>query len=164
MQKMNSLTTAEDLKTYMNSLGISLPFDNVVQSGPFSPLAQPHKINGKIIGNSFAILPMEGFDGTTDGRPTESSHRRWQRFGLSGAKLIWGGEAVAVCPDGRGNPNQLMMAESTVESMSKLREGVVKAYAERFFVACIHVVFQFVSVGFAFGCWLPSSATAHRTL
>ena len=132
MRKMNSLTTAEDLKAYMNSLGISLPFDNVVQSSPFSPLAQPHKVNGKVIGNSFAVLPMEGFDGTTDGRPTESSHRRWQRFGLSGAKLIWGGEAVAVCPDGRGNPNQLMMIESTVESMSKLREGVVKAHAERF--------------------------------
>lgn len=132
MKKIATLKEAASFKAYADSLGVSLPFDETVQSGPGAPLAQTHEINGKVIGNSFAILPMEGFDGTTDGLPTESSHRRWQRFGTSGAKLIWGGEAVAICPEGRGNPNQLMMLESTVESMSKLREGVVKAHAERF--------------------------------
>ena len=129
---MKSLATATDFKMYTDSLGISLPFDDVVQSGASSPLAKPHTVHGKVIGNSFAILPMEGFDGTNEGRPTESSNRRWQRFGLSGAKLIWGGEAVAVCPDGRGNPNQLMMLESTVEAMTELRKGVAESHAARF--------------------------------
>ena len=39
--------------------------------------------------------------------------RRWQNFGRSGAKLIWGGEAVAVRHDGRANPNQLVINEDT---------------------------------------------------
>ena len=46
---------------------------------------------------------MEGWDGTTDGRPTDLVRRRWARFGESGAKLVWGGEAVAVRHDGRAN-------------------------------------------------------------
>ena len=37
--------------------------------------------------------------------------RRWQRFGESGAKLIWGGEAVAVRHDGRANPHQLGLTD-----------------------------------------------------
>ncbi len=56
-----------------------------------------------------------------DGRPTELTRRRWQRFGLSGAKLIWGGEAVAVRHDGRANPNQLMLNETTVGDLAELR-------------------------------------------
>ena len=132
MRRINTLTTVEDFKAYVDSLGVTLPFDDVVRSGPFSPLARPHTVNGKIIGNSFAVLPMEGFDGTTDGRPTEASKRRWQRFGLSGAKMIWGGEAVAVCPDGKGNPNQLMMLDDTVEEMTELYGVLVNAHTERF--------------------------------
>ena len=59
--------------------------------------------------NRFAILPMEGWDGTDDGRPTDLVRRRWARFGTSGAGLVWGGEAFAVRPDGRANPHQLCL-------------------------------------------------------
>ena len=38
------------------------------------------------------------------GEPSELTVRRWRHFGRSGAKLIWGGEAVAVRHDGRANP------------------------------------------------------------
>ena len=40
---------------------------------------------------------MEGWDNTTDGKPTDLTRRRWQRWGESGAKLIFGAEAMAVC-------------------------------------------------------------------
>ena len=53
---------------------------------------------------------MEGWDGTTSGGVTDEVRRRWQRFGESGAKLIYGGEAMAVRPDGRANPNQLIIS------------------------------------------------------
>ena len=56
------------------------------------------------VGNRFCILPMEGWDGTTDGEPSELTARRWRHFGISGAKLMWGCEAVAVRHDGRANP------------------------------------------------------------
>ena len=65
---------------------------------------------------------MEGWDGTPDGHPTDLTMRRWERFGLSGAKLIWGGEAVAVRHDGRANPNQLMISEDTLGDLIALRE------------------------------------------
>ena len=70
-----------------------------MQSGPESPLAQPLDLHGRTIGNRFAILPMEGWDCTSDGRPTDLTRRRWERWGLSGAKLIFGAEAIAVCPE-----------------------------------------------------------------
>ena len=45
--------------------------------------------------NRFAVLPMEGWDGSRDGRPTDLVRRRWQRFAASGCGLVWG-EATAV--------------------------------------------------------------------
>ncbi len=56
---------------------------------------------------------MEGWDGTPDGEPSDLTRRRWRNFGISGAKLIWGGEAVAVRADGRANPNQLLITRAT---------------------------------------------------
>jgi 2,4-dienoyl-CoA reductase-like NADH-dependent reductase (Old Yellow Enzyme family) len=83
-------------------------------------------------GNRWCILPMEGWDGTLDGRPTDLTCRRWTRFGQSGAKLIWGGEAVAVRHDGRANPNQLVISDRTVGDLAALRETLVAAHRERF--------------------------------
>lgn len=68
------------------------------------------KVNGKTIGNLVCIQPMEGWNATTEGGITEEVVRRWGRFGESGAKLIFGGEAMAIRPDGRANPNQLLIS------------------------------------------------------
>jgi NADPH2 dehydrogenase len=131
-RRVATLKTASQFRTYLDELGLSLPFDEIVQSGPESPLAQTYSLDKIEIGNRFAILPMEGWDGTTDGHPTELVRRRWQRFGLSGAKLIWGGEAVAVRPDGRANPNQLMILPETVTDLASLRQLLVGTHEEHF--------------------------------
>ena len=52
--------------------------------------------------------------GRPTGEPSDLTRRRWRHFGQSGAKLIWGGEAVAVRPEGRANPHQLMLTADTV--------------------------------------------------
>jgi 2,4-dienoyl-CoA reductase-like NADH-dependent reductase (Old Yellow Enzyme family) len=65
---------------------------------------------------------MEGWDATPNGAPSELTVRRWQRFGRSGGKLIWGGEAVAVSHEGRANPNQLLAAQRTQKSLARLRD------------------------------------------
>ena len=97
-----------------------------------SPFRQPF-VDGPVrVGNRFCVLPMEGWDGTTDGEPSELTRRRWQRFGASGAKLIWGGEAVAVRHDGRANPNQLLMSERNEPALASLRDELVAAHRERF--------------------------------
>lgn len=131
MLNVKNLKTAAEFREYLSSLGISLPFTDAVLSGPDSPLAKNHDLHRRTIGNSFAVLPMEGFDGTTDGHPTDLTRRRWRRFGASGAKLLWL-EATAVCPDGRGNPNQLMLLESTAGDIADMRDVMVKAHQERF--------------------------------
>lgn len=131
-RRVAALKTASQFRTYLDQLGLSLPFDEIVQSGPESPLAQAYSLDKIEIGNRFAILPMEGWDGTADGHSTELVRRRWQRFGLSGAKLIWGGEAVAVRPDGRANPNQLMILPETVADLASLRQLLVGTHEEHF--------------------------------
>src|SRR5690606_41942339 len=93
------LRTADKFRDYCQQIGANLPIDETVLTAPDSPLAQPYRLGDVTIGNRWCILPMEGWDGTPDGKPSPNTIRRWRRFGISGAKLIWGGEAVAVRHD-----------------------------------------------------------------
>jgi len=131
-RRIAQLKTADDFRAYLTALGVALPFDEELRHGPDAPLARPCVVDGTTIGNRFAILPIEGWDGTRDGRPTELTRRRWQRFGDSGAKLIWGGEAVAVRADGRANPHQLLMNEDTLADLADLRALLVGEHQQRF--------------------------------
>jgi 2,4-dienoyl-CoA reductase-like NADH-dependent reductase (Old Yellow Enzyme family) len=128
--RVAQLRTAEAFAAHLDRLGVHLPFDADLIIGSESPLAQPYPHGGRAIGNRFAVLPMEGWDGTTDGRPSDLTRRRWRRFGLSGAKLIWGGEAVAVRADGRANPNQLLLNAQTEGDLASLRAGLVHAHRD----------------------------------
>lgn len=129
-KKIAQLKTAQQFIDHIASLGIEMPFDENVFPSPVSPLALPAQVDGLVIGNRFCILPMEGWDGTEDGHPTENTLRRWRRFGLSGAKLIWGGEAVAVRHDGRANPNQLMINRATLVDLVHLRSELIAAHIQ----------------------------------
>ena len=124
--KAGSLDGVVGFRKHIATLGLDMPCDDIVEAGPGSPLAQPLAFEGMTVGNRLGIHPMEGWDCETDGRPSEYAKRRWQRFGESGAKLIWGGEACAVRPDGRANPRQLMIAEHTLSGINEMREGLVK--------------------------------------
>jgi NADPH2 dehydrogenase len=75
---------------------------------------------------------MEGWDGAHDGRTTPEVQRRWQRFGESGAKLIWGGEAMAICHEGRANPRQLVISAEHEQDLRELRESLVNSHAKHF--------------------------------
>lgn len=132
-KRLARLRTAQEFADYTAQLGIDLPFDENLEPGAGNPLSQPYTLrNGEVIGNRFCILPMEGWDGTPDGLPSEKTARRWKNFGLSGAKLIWGGEAVAVRHDGRANPNQLMIAEHTLGGLAELRSTLEQTHRERY--------------------------------
>lgn len=130
--RVATLRTPDLLQSHLTALGAALPFDAVVTHGADAPLSQTLETGIRLAGNRFAILPMEGWDGAEDGQPTELTLRRWQRFGQSGAKLIWGGEAVAVRHDGRANPNQLVASERTLGGLAGLREALVREHAARF--------------------------------
>src|SRR5258705_8185954 len=76
--------------------------------------------------------PIEGWDATGSGGATEEDRRRWKRLGQSGAKMIYGGEAMAVRPDGRANPNQLIINEENKVGLAKLRETLITAHRDRY--------------------------------
>lgn len=130
--RIASLKTADEFAAHLQTLSIPLPFDPILEQGPQSPLAQSYSRQMGTIGNRFCILPMEGWDGTSDGRPSDLTRRRWKNFGLSGAKLIWGGEAVAVRHDGRANPHQLVLNEQTLPEIAALRELLIATHREHF--------------------------------
>lgn len=130
-KRIAQLRTAEQFLDYCRAVGAHLPFDADMRSDENAPLAQPYAVRGKTLGNRFAILPMEGWDGTADGHPTDETRRRWQRFGQSGAKLIWGGEAVAVRHDGRANARQLVMNPQTCGDIAALRTHLVDAHQQQ---------------------------------
>jgi len=123
IQRVAQLKTPQQLRDHLAKVGASIPFDETVEAS--GPLAQSLSVDGHTIGNRFCILPMEGWDGTTDGKPTELTIRRWQRFGQSGAKLLWGCEAVAVRADGRAKPNQLMLNEATRPELATRRQPLI---------------------------------------
>lgn len=131
-RRIASLRSVEEFRAYTASLGLELPCDEVILRAPDSPLAQPLEFAGRRIGNRFAVQPMEGWDGTPEGLPSEHTLRRWERFGRSGAKLVWGGEAVAVRYDARANPNQLVLRKETQVGIARLRERLLKAHRQRF--------------------------------
>lgn len=129
--KLAILKSAEELRQRFAGLGHPLPVDDTAQPAVLGRVIPADIGIPKPIGNRWAILPMEGWDGTPDGRPTDLVRRRWRRFGQSGAKLIWGGEAVAVRPDGRANPHQLVLSEANVPDLAALRAELVAAHREQ---------------------------------
>lgn len=92
-------------------------------------LARKVQAGSFTIGNSMAIHPMEGCDGTLDGRPDELTWRRYERFARGGAKLIWF-EATAVRADGRANTRQVMLDRNTVDDFARLLEMMRRAHRE----------------------------------
>ena len=111
--RLGSLKNVERFEARLQALDLQIPCDNQIATGIESPLRWPLNRGPFKIGNRIAVQPMEGWDATPDGAPSENTVRRWQRFGRSGGKLIWGGEAVAVSHEGRANPNQLLAAPRT---------------------------------------------------
>jgi len=130
--RIASFKSVQSFLEHLHSLGLELPVDQTIETAPISPLALPATWREHVIGNRFCILPMEGWDGTADGGPGEKTFRRWLRFGQSGAKLIWGGEATAVCSDGRANPQQLWIHRGNVKEFERLRAVLVEGHRDRF--------------------------------
>jgi len=130
-RRIGTISSVEDFRAYLAEQQVDLPVDDAILAGSDSPLAAPITCGDLTIGNRFAIHPMEGWDGTSDGKPSPGTVRRWQRFGLSGAKLIWGGEAVAVAHDGRANPRQLLINDDNARSLGDLRQTLIDAHREQ---------------------------------
>ncbi|MFI4877098.1 MAG: NADH:flavin oxidoreductase, partial [Blastopirellula sp. JB062] len=132
-EKIAQLKTVEQFCERLQSLGVSLPCDSeILTAEAGSPLAAPLQWGSLTAGNRWTIHPMEGWDANHDGSPTERTLRRWRHFGLSGAKMIWGGEAAAVQEDGRANPCQTMAIDDNLAGLVQLRQTAVDAHRDSF--------------------------------
>ena len=73
--KVKSLQTPENFKKNLHDLGIHMPFDEVLESGPSSVMAQPLQIGSLKVGNRFAIHPFRAFVVGVDLRERERRRR-----------------------------------------------------------------------------------------
>lgn len=121
-EKFFAYKTLDDVRAEVKKLGLSLGFEEKAEA-----VFRPVKIGSRLAGNSLGIHPMEGCDGTLDGKPGELTFRRWERFGEGGAKLIWG-EATAVLPEGLANPRQLLINEANLSSLEQLLQRTRSAH------------------------------------
>ena len=131
--KIGQLKTVDALRARLGQLAVDFPVDSaILTAAAGSPLAQPFSIGGHRVGNRFCIHPMEGWDANDDGTPSELTLRRWRRFGASGAKLIWGGEAAAVVPEGRANPRQTLATPANRAGLNALYGAVKSSHRDCF--------------------------------
>ena len=113
-----------ELQAAIAQLGLNIHFDQ-----DLAPLHRQVDIYGQKTPNALAIHPMEGCDGTADGKPDELTFRRYERFARGGAGLLWF-EATAISWAGRANPRQLYASPANTGSLAKLREVTEQAARE----------------------------------
>jgi NADPH2 dehydrogenase len=124
IRRLGSVKDVATFQAHLRTLDLQIPCDSTIVTGVQSPLRTPLARGPFKIGNRIAVQPMEGWDATPDGGPSENTVRRWKKFGRSGGKLIWGGEAVAVSHEGRANPNQLLASPRTRDQLGQLRTAL----------------------------------------
>lgn len=122
---MNSFyASKEKLMKTLAGLGLSLPYADKT-----SVLKEQETIGSRTVKNRLVCQPMEGCDGTPEGRPGELTERRYERMAKGGAGMIWF-EATAVMEEGRANPRQLFINEDTADAFArqvgKIKEAAVK--------------------------------------
>ncbi len=107
-------TSRTALEKKIAELGLDIPFSDDV-SVLFSPLYMP----GRTLFNRFVVLPMEGADADSSGRPSDLTLRRYKRFAEGGTGMIWF-EATAVAAEARSNPHQLWIRPETATGFRRL--------------------------------------------
>jgi 2,4-dienoyl-CoA reductase-like NADH-dependent reductase (Old Yellow Enzyme family) len=127
--QLRTLRDHAGLAARLAALGLDADLAVDPEVEPGGPLAAPLGVAGREAANRFCVLPMEGWDGEPDGRPSDLVRRRWRRFGAGGAGIVWA-EATAVRPDGRANPRQLVLDATTADALAALRRDLVAAHAE----------------------------------
>src|SRR5260221_5909831 len=124
MARYFKFKSADDVALAGASLG-----HEILMSSDFSPLFWPLAIGRLTAGNRLCVQPMEGCDGTLDGRPDELTYRRYRRFGAGGAKLIWG-EAASVVEEGRATNRQLLVADHTASDLERMLRDCRQAHRD----------------------------------
>lgn len=123
------MKTVSDFSSVMTEAGFPFP-----ASEDLSILTEPVQLGDKSIPNRMCIHPLEGFDGTPDGRPSDLIFRRYNRYARGGSGLIWY-ESITVSDDGRCNPLQMIIKKSTIKEIKRLvtesNQAAVECYGRK---------------------------------
>jgi 2,4-dienoyl-CoA reductase-like NADH-dependent reductase (Old Yellow Enzyme family) len=128
-RKAGTFRSVAELREYLASNDIDIP---LAEETEHAAMAQSAELFGCTLPNRWALLPMEGWDCTAKGAPSELTVRRWTHFGESGAALICGTEAGAVMHEGRSNPRQLLVTRENLPELKAAVAAMRKAHAERY--------------------------------
>ena len=109
----------DELKEDIGRVGVDLPV-----SDQLDVLKTTLPLCDRLLPNRLVIHPMEGCDGTPEGAPDKLTFRRYERFGASGAGLLWV-EACAVNNEGRGNARHLSLNHTTLPVFKKLFDRMI---------------------------------------
>ena len=63
----------EEFRSHLGATAPDVPCDVEILRGERSPLSSPLRLGSIAIGNRWAVQPMEGWDGTADGNPSDLS-------------------------------------------------------------------------------------------
>ncbi len=120
------LKDISDLRARLDDLGLVLPI-----SGNTKILSEQVSIGKWTLPNRFVVQPMEGIDADPEtSAPSELTFRRYKRFALGGAGLIWF-EAAVISRDGKSNPRQLMITEENLDVWKRLVQETRKAAVDK---------------------------------
>jgi len=121
-----SYKSPEDIISKAQQLKVDIPLSDNIEI-----LRRPIIIAHKTVKNRLVIQPMEGCDSTYDGKPSDLTKRRYQRFAESGAGLIWF-EAVAISEHVRANPKQLYISPDNLAVFQKIAANIKETALKKF--------------------------------
>ena len=89
--RIGAFKSVSQFRDYLSELGLELPCDDEpLSAAQGSPLAQTFQVGAFTVGNRWCVHPMEGWDGTADGKPSEHTLRLSAdlRYGFGHADAI----------------------------------------------------------------------------
>lgn len=104
---------------------------------------------------------MEGFDASESGTPQELTFRRYRRYALGGAGLIWF-EATAVLAEARSNPHQFYLSRKNLDGYKKIVADIKTAAMGKLKRDVVVVVQLTHSGRFSKPKGTPAPLVAHR--
>lgn len=128
-KKAGTFKNVDELRAYLAERGIDLP---LADEGVREAISAKIEVWGRSLPNRWAILPMEGWDCSPSGAPSDYTRRRWLNFAISGASLIAGTEAGAVMHEGRSNPSQLLLSKENLPMLKSIVAEMRKVHAVKF--------------------------------
>ena len=104
----------DEFRHDIEELNVNLPLSTDLEI-----LAKPIQIHGKTVKNRIAIQPLECFDSSLEGTPSDLTFRRYRRLSAGGSGLIWF-ESCSTTPRSQTSRWQARITEKNLPVFKRL--------------------------------------------